>query len=484
MDLVLEAVETNAAVATPIYTKLTGTSFSLDVLSVSSGVINTTTNAGTVTVSLVDPTAASGNCSDTNTGLMNVGSVTFNNTAPRGRRSLTFNYPQAAKNVKVRVTVGGVSTCSQDNFAIRPQPFSLSTTPTLNPASNNFAAGSDFKINAIPGVTTGYDGTPILNMAQVDATPASADTPLNGDFPAATGGTSSGIFQYEDVGTLTFKVNAVTDSAFTAVDQVTGIVNGVNHGTSQDCIMGSSSNTLVGGRYGCVIGSAAMGPIGRFRPHHYDVSATLQAACGNKFTYMSQSALGVQIGLQAMSENGVQLLRYGPVTGPGTGYTPLSTFSIVGDNAGAAISPLNNRLTPDLPAFTDSNTPNSLNEYEWRTGGYIASGIFSFDRLAGPDGSYENFALKTTITDPDGVKITSLNGTPVSVTSGLSNTTALRFGRLKLANVNGSELMNTSVQVTAEYWKSGTGFVTNTDDNCTVIDASAIKDWGICLRNA
>lgn len=213
-----------------------------------------------------------------------------------------------------------------------------------------------------------------------------------------------------------------------------------------------------------------MGPIGRFRPHHYDVSMTLQAACDNKFTYMSQSALGVQIGLQAMSENGVQLLRYDP----GTGYTPLSTFSIVGDNAGAAISPLNNRLTPDLPAFTGSNLTNSLNEYQWRTGAYIASGIFSFDRLAGPDGSYENFAIKTTITDPDGVNITSLNGAAVSVTSGLSNTTALRFGRLKLANVNGSELMNASLQATAEYWKNGTGFVTNTDDNCTVIDASAI----------
>lgn len=224
--------------------------------------------------------------------------------------------------------------------------------------------------------------------------------------------------------------------------------------------MGSSSNTLSGGRYGCVIGSTAMGPIGRFRPHHYDVSATLQAACENKFTYMGQPALGVQIGLQAMSENGVQLLRYGA----GSGYAPLSTFSIAGDNAGTAISPLNNRLTPDLPAFV------------WTAGAYVVNlANFSFDRNAAPDGSHENFALKTTITDPDGANITSLNGAAVSVTSGLSNTTALRFGRLKLANVNGSGLTNVPIQVTAEYWKSGTGFVNNTDDNCTVIDASAIK---------
>lgn len=459
-NLCFDAVETNAAVATPIYTKLTGVDFSLDVLSVNAGIINTTTNAGTVAVSLVDPTAASGNCSDTNTGLMNVGTVTFNNTAPRGRRALTFNYPQAAKNVKVRVIAGGVATCSKDNFAIRPQQFGLSTTPALNPASNSFPAGSDFTMSANPGVTSGYDGTPLLDMTKVVATPTSADTPLNGDFPAATGGTSSGIFQYEDVGILTFNTNAVIDSAFTAVDQVTGIVNGVNHGTSQDCVMGSINNALVGGRYGCLIGSAAMGPKGRFRPHHYDVSASLQAACSNKFTYMGQPALGVQIGLQAMSENGVQLLRYDS----GTGYTPLSNFSIAGDNAGTAISPLNNRLTPDLPAFV------------WTAGAYVVNlANFSFDRNAAPDGSYENFALKTTITDPDGANITSLNGAAVSVTSGLSNTTALRFGRLKLANVNGSGLTNVPVQATAEYWKNGTGFVTNTDDSCTVIDASAIK---------
>lgn len=459
-NLCFDAVETGGAVATPIYTKLAGANFSLDVLSVRSGIINTTTNAGTVAVSLVDPTAASGNCNDTNAGLMSVGNVTFDNNNPRGRRALTFNYPQAAKNVKVRVTAGGVSTCSKDNFAIRPQQFGLSTTPTLNPASNNFPAGSDFTIKANPVVTSGYDGTPLLNMAQVVAAPTSADIPLNGDFPAAMGAASIGTFQYEDVGTLTFNMDAVTDSAFTAVDQVTGIVNGVNHGTSQDCIMGSSSNALVGGRYGCLIGSAVMGPVGRFRPHHYDVSASLQAACGNTFTYMGQPALGVQIGLQAMSENGVQLTRYGS----GTGYTPLATFSIAGDNAGAAISPLNNRLTPDLPAFV------------WTSGAYVVNlANFSFDRNAAPDGSYENFALKTTITDPDGANITSLNGVPVSVSSGLSNTTALRFGRLKLANVNGSGLTNVPVQATAEYWNSGTGFVTNTDDNCSVIDVSAIK---------
>lgn len=460
-----EAVEVGKGPATPIYTKLAGTQFALDIIAVSSGIVNTG-NTNTVSVALVDPDAASGNCNDANAGLLAVA----NQTLVNGRKTVQFTYPFAARNVKVRVTptaAGGLPTCSKDNFAIRPQQFSLSTTQPLAPASNNYPAGSDFTIKADPAVTAGYVGTPLLNMAKVDASPAPAipiPIPLNGDFPAATGAISSGIFQYEDVGTLTFKTDAVTDSAFTAVDQLTGVVNGVDHGTTQDCIVGNSSNGLSSGRYGCVISSAAMGPIGRFRPHHYDVAATLQAACGATFTYMGQPALGVKIGLQAMSENGVQLLRYYPAQGSDPGYTSLSTFSIAGDNTGAAITPLNDRLNPDLPAFA------------WGAGAYTADADYSFDRIAAADGSYENFALKTTITDPDGVTITSLNGTPITAASSvLSNATAIRFGRLKLANVNGSELMNMSVQAIAEYWKNGVGFVTNADDNCTVIAASAIK---------
>ena len=462
-----EAVEVGKGPVTPIYTKLAGVPFTLDVLATNNaGAINTGYNSP-VSVALVNPDAASGNCSDTNAGLLAVA----NQSLVNGRKTFSFTYPQAAKNIKVRVmpAAGGTPTCSKDNFAIRPQQFILSTTESLDPTANNFAAGSLFSINADPGVASGYVGTPILNLTNISANPASSDIPLVGTFPPATGSTSTNTFRYHDAGTITFNQDAVADALFTAVDKVTGVVNGVEHGTTQDCVLGSSSNALVGGRYGCVIGSVAKGPIGRFRPHHYDVSATLQAACGDKFTYMGQPALGVQISLQAMSETDVQLVRYG------TGYSPLSTFSIVGNDAGAAISRTGSYLTSTssgAPVLPKPDGPG------WNSGAYsIDENNYNFARAATPDGSYENFALRTTITDPDGVLITSLNGTPLSVpvASVLSETTALRFGRLKLANVNGSGLMNVPVQVRAEYWKNGTGFVTNTDDNCTVIAADAIK---------
>ena len=389
-----DAAEPGNGPATPIYTKLAGTAFSLDVLAVKNAAIDTG-NKDTVSVSLVDPTAPSGNCSDTNVGLI----TSISRTLANGRVSVPFNYPNAARNVKVRITKGSESVCSKDNFAIRPQQFGLSTTPALDPAAaspaDSFPAGSDFAITANPAVSFGYDGTPSLDITKVTAVPAGANIPLNGEFQPAAGSTSVGSFQYEDAGTLTFNLDAVTDDTFTAVDQVTGVVNGVNHGPTQDCVMDSTANGAVNSRYGCVIGSSAMGPKGRFRPHHYDVTTTLKAACDDKFTYMGQPALGIQISLQAMSANGVQLARYG------AGYSPLSTFSIVGDNSGLAISPLNARLTPGLPGFT------------WNAGGYAVDGNYSFNRNSAPDGSYENFALKTAINDPDGVGITSFNGNPL-----------------------------------------------------------------------
>jgi MSHA biogenesis protein MshQ len=459
-----DAVETGAGPSTPIYTKLVGTNFSLDVLAVSNASIDTGYR-GTVSVSLVDPTAASGNCSDANPGLLNIGNVSFTSTNPRGRRSLTVNYPNAARNARLRMTTtDGVSTCSADNFSIRPKLFSLSTDV---PAPGPYPAGADFHITANPSVNAGYDGTPNLNLGQVVSTPASANLPLSGDFTQAAGSVSQGTFQYDDVGTLGFSANAVTDTDFTAVDQVTGLVNGVDHGTTQDCFAGNTTNTL-NGRYGCVIGSTATST-GRFRPDHYDLNVALSAACSNKFTYMGQNALGITLGLQAMSANGVQLARYG------ANYSPLSTFSIIGDDSGTSINPLNGRLTPDLPISTGSSAANPTGQFQWTAGGYAVSGNYSFDRNTVPDGSYESFALKTTVTDPDGVMITSLNGTPVSASSALSNSTAIRFGRLVFGNVSGSELLNLPVQATTQYWKKNIGFVTNTDDSCTVINASSMK---------
>jgi MSHA biogenesis protein MshQ len=441
-----DAVETGRSAATPIYTKLAGTAFSLDVLALAAGF------TGPVSVALVDPTAPSGNCSDFNAGLTAEGAYNFV-IGDNGRHTFNFNYPNAAKNVKVRIrnTSTNQSTCSSDNFAIRPRQLTLSTTTPLNPASNKLKAGADFNLTAASGVPAGYTGIPTTDPSKItDHNNAAIGTGiLTGAFTAATGVNSVGTFQYLDVGTITLNANAVLDGTFTAVDQVTGLVGGVDHGTNGDCIANSASNTATVGFYGCNIGGTALGPLGRFYPDHYEVTANLAAAC-NGFTYMNQSALGVSLSIQAMASTGAT-----PLSRFTSGYGYPATFSVIGDNNGTTIDPLNNRLTPDLPAF------------QWSNGAYTGSGAYSFDRAATPDGPFDNFKLKVTVTDADGAQITKLNGATITGASSVSSpATKIRYGRLRLPNAFGPETAPLIMALRAEYY-NGTGFVTNALDNCT-----------------
>lgn len=472
-----DAVETWKNPATPIYTKLSGTGFNLDVLAVSGSSVNTYYK-GTVSVSLVDPTAASGNCADTNTGLTSSASFSFTGNGSgktNGRIPVNFNYPNAAKNARVRIALGNPPgtqpVCSSDNFAIRPKTLALSTSPALNPTANTIKAGAPFNLIANSGVSSGYTGTPLVDATKIvdhnNATIASGA--LTGSFPAATVASSSGTFQYQDVGTLTLNTNAVTDPNFTAVDQVTGVVGKVDHGASGDCVLNSTSNTLSSGRYGCTIGAASLGPLGRFYPDHYEVNASLTPACGvapNGTTYMSQPALGISLGVSAMSSSGVLLSRYtigGNFSGLCSPNSCLATLDIEGDNAGTPINPLSARLSPNLPGSLPANTA-------WNAGQYTASGsAYSFSRLTTPDGPYDSFALKTSVVDNDGALITKLNGAAVTGSASvLSPLTKIRFGRMQIANAYGSELLALPVNVSAQYW-NGSYYVPNILDSCTSI---------------
>jgi len=463
-----DAVETGRSASTPIYTKLAGTAFSLDVLALAAGF------TGPVSVALVDPTATSGNCTDLNTGLTSESSAYSFTAGDNGRHTFNFNYPYGTKNVKVRIrntaTNPNQVTCSSDNFAIRPQKFTLSTTTPLNPASNKLSAGANFNLTATSEVTLGYTGTPTIDPTKIvdhnniainldpqTLTPALTPT-LTGVFDPATGKIATGTtFQYLDVGTITLNADSVFDATFASVDEVTGLVGGVDHGTGGDCIANSTSNTASVGFYGCNTGSTGLGPLGRFYPDHYEVTASQTAAC-NGFTYMSQPPLnqptfGVSLAIQAMASTGAT-----PLSRFTDGYASfLSTFKVTGENNVTVFDPLNNRLSPALPDF------------KWNAGTYSGSGTYSFNRAASPDGPYDNFKLKVTITDADGAQITKLNGAAAGGNSVLSSATMIRFGRLRLPNAFGPETAPVIMALRTEYY-NGTGFATNTLDNCTSLN--------------
>ncbi len=457
----LDAVEVGAAPSTSIKTKLAGVGFNLDILALdTNGNIATSYNK-TVAIELVN--ADTGSSCATMTALQSVGSYTFV-SADKGRKTFAFNYPYAARNARVRMTDNSTPTniksCSTDNFSIRPTQFSLSSNPSLNnPSVNKLAAGVDFILAADPGVTVGYTGTPAVSLAKVldhnGVSVSSALTwtnPPTGGFPQAAGAAVSNTFQYQDVGTIIFNTDAVTDTTFTLVDQVTG-----------DCVTGSTSVVLdAQNKYGCNVGSMSFGPLGRFYPDHFSVDAGFSPACAaGGFTYMDDDTLGAVLVVKAQSKSNVTTTRY--VTSPASTSVPVAILGLSLLN-GASVTDLLARLSqPVVPARN------------WTAGTYSASDTYRFDarNFATPvvDGAYDSLKFRLTVTDTtDGVKISLLNGVAVSpvVTSVDSLTTMVRFGRLWLGNAYGSEKQNLRLPYQMQYW-NGQAFVRNTLDSCTAL---------------
>jgi len=413
-----------------IYTKLAETPFNLDVVALKTGPAVETGFTGDVKVELAD--ASGGAACGARPVIGSAQTLTFA-AADAGRKTATFTENNAWQNVTVRMShpatgAPTVVACSTDAFAIRPQTFVVSA----NLGGATLAAGLNFSMTASSGYNN-YSGTPVLDTALMRDHNNAVIGTLLGNFPAAVAGDAVGnAFQYHDVGTISLLADAVSDGNFTSVDQ------------PGDCT-DDTSNVLVGGKYGCKIGSAPAGPFGRFYPHHFTYTATLSPACaGGGFTYMDQPNLVISLALQAMSAAETVTARYT------AGYGSLGSFDITGDNGGTAVSLA--RITPALPAFA------------WNTGSYtVNTATSSFARDVAPDGPYDNFALKANIlTEPDGVTITGSN---------LSNDTRIRYGRIRMLNAYGSELLPINLPLTVQHY-NGSGWSTNTLDNCTTLAAS------------
>lgn len=443
-----DAVETSASPATRIYTKLANVNFNLDVLALSSSTTINTGYTGTAVVDLVD---ASASTCPTGSGLNTAQSVTFA-AADKGRKSVAFSYANAARNVRVRMKVGSATpACSSDNFAIRPQQFSVSSsmTNTALTGTPKATAGSAFTLTAAAGVSSGYDGTPALDSTKVNDHNGSAiaSGTLSGTFSAGTGASATGsAFKYLDVGNIQLTTDAVTDTGFTSVDQTT------------DCISGSTSNTLSGGKYGCNIGSAASSKFGRWYPSHYSFSGALTPGCSaGSFTYMDQDALGVALTLKAHATTGAAASASDPVVSRyTTGYPNLAPVTLAGSNSGSAVA-ITRLASPTFPTM-----PNTA---LWSAGIFAISDTYAFSKLSSPDGPYDLFLLQATLADPD--------GSALLTSPGVTNTTKIRYGRLKIGNAYGSEFLDLPIPLEAQYWTSA-GYVTNRADTCTSITPSTI----------
>lgn len=441
-----DSVDCNATTAR-LYTRLSGIGFSLNLAALKADGSVETTFGGAPDVALMAGDCAAGSL------LQSLGAPTFTG----GRLTLSgIVVASAVPVVRVRITHNGNTTCSSDAFAIRPAQFTLASSPvldnvTLTLGGAKMKAGLPFTLTAAAGVVAGYSGTPVLQESLVTDhnNAALAGGTLLGAFAPGTGAESSGAFAYHNVGALNFLTDAVIDQGFAGVDQAVG-----------DCVSSSASNTPVAGKVGCWTGSAATG-LGRFYPDHFSAALSWAPACSagaSAFTYMDQDALGLVFAVRAESATGAVL------TGYATGYPILAPLALAADNGGAPV-PTSRFAAPGLPPAA------------WTAGALVFADTLAFSRLlTGPDGPYETLRLGFTANDPDGVLFTLLDGallaTPASSVATAS--TRVRYGRLRLSNAAGSELLPLQMPLVAQYW-GASGWQTNADDQCTTIAAPTLS---------
>lgn len=495
-------IESGAAANTGhLYTKLAGTAFTFDVAALKAdGTLETGYAQDTdksVTVELGYATDSS--CTGWLAANPAISQTLTFTAADNGRKAAaSMTAAKADPNLRCRVTdanqAPNIIGCSTDNFAVRPTGFAISSTDAGNSNMTGAPAiktGASFNLAAtsIPG----YDGTPAINNApgMVLGTPAQGT--LGGSFsaaPAATGMAAGNAFFYSEVGNFGLSTNAVFDDIFTSVDQPT------------DCTA-DFSNTPVAGKYGCKFGSAAIpltigsSGFGRFIPDNFNVSYNTPAfdtACGT-FGYVGQTfsftaAPVITVTARQGTANGLTNATtvnyagaYMKLTNTSLGLAPYDTTAARYsrfDALGGGLTPVLD--TSGLPsAATDPVIGTFTNGVGNLTFG-IGTGLLFTRSSTTPNAPFNtDIALALNVFDTD---IVAFAGNPASfgtATAGngiaFSGGNGMRYGRLKLSNAHGSELLDLPVPLVAQYW-NGTAFVANMVDSCTAVTVPALTHSG------
>ncbi|MDP3514437.1 MAG: hypothetical protein Q8S20_16980, partial [Sulfuritalea sp.] len=500
-----DAAETGNNPSTPIYTKLAGTAFTVDVMALTAGVINTGFT-GAVTVDLVDQTGvAPGTCSTTSLANPTAPASPYTFTgADAGRRTFTFNYANAARDVRVRMVSGATTACSSDNFAIRPPSFSLSSPDASNTGMSGtptIKAGTNFGLDAAS--VNGYTGTALVNSNRLEAHAGAVQTGvLSGSFaPAtlATGWISKGTtFSYSEVGSFRLAPWGIyDDGSFADVDRSKATPECFIDAKVGTAVDPADPNVLDGnGKYGCYFGgtNTSGGTItspyfGRFTPDHFAVTLpTVTQACATgptPFTYFGQDGFTTVFTLTAQNAGNGTTQNY---VGDGSSSWAKLPLLVWGAAPASAASPgygfAVSTWAPSQPAgaaLTASATaPAAAN---WTAGSTTVTALHEISRPTDP-------ALPTTVT----VTTLPVDSDGVTLTSAASLGTSLqRFGILRLDNAYGSELLPLRVTARTMYCASVvsaacTQWRTNTDDSCTGVSAAmgslAYGTAGTPLANA
>lgn len=463
-----DAVEVGGAIGSPIRTKIAGLAFNLDVLAVKNGAIDTGYKK-TVTVDLI---AGAALCDPATPALAGVTVTpvpyTYDKAIDQGRHTFSFTSSDAYPNVRVRVQDDkGKIGCSYDNFAIRPASFTgvsvtdsdWQTAGTTRALTNTGASGGNVHkagqpftvrataVNAAAATTTNYVGTP---TAILTACAGTACTATFGTFSIGTGTAVAGV-----INSTTATYSEAGSFALQLQDQTFANVDALDSTTTE--------------RYF----SSAVINVGRFVPDHFALSAgsivnradvcPAGANCPAAFTYMGEQMNAV-FTLTAQAAGGSTTQNYAGVLAklaPTAAGNPL-VFGAVDSTATPTY--LTARLDTGVQA-SGNFAAGAANVVAPLAITHPTTGCPNAPNC--PDGPYALLDIGIAPRDIDGV-IMAAYDLDTDATAGNDHTkvgrTEARYGRMKLSNAHGSELLKLPIGVLAQYW-NGTTYVTNALDN-------------------
>lgn len=471
-----------------IQTKVAGVAFSLDVVAILSGAQHATFTTTVLLDLLGNNTLGvaldAQNCPTSFTLLQ---SVTPNPTISGGRSTVSFAaVANSWRDVRVRVrfpvTSPSVTSCSTDNFAIRPASFAVVASDNTwqsagaaraltNVAASGgvvHAAGRNFRlaVTPSPGTATNYAGDPTVSALTCTLPATCANGTLNVGTFAGAGTRTSDSATYSQAGAFNL---TLVDQTFAQVDS--------GDGTSADC----------SGLHICQ--SPAPLAVGRFVPDHFAIVAgtapqfrtfdALDAACSGArtFTYVGQQfghATAPTATVEARNAGGGVTSNYRGVLWKIVAADVVQTYSNPGKTINHALG------APTLTEVANSGTgtlsANAADKISFARGAEEApfTAAISLTRSVSDGtelaGDADNGAITTT--------------TPLVVAAtfdGAAGGAEIRFGRLRLANANGSQLTPLPMLMEAQYWgytnpptNTVLGFITNVDDHCTAIASTDV----------
>ena len=418
-------------------------------------------------------------------------SMTFD---ANGSAPFTFNYSDVGQvTLAARKTSGGnlltTLTGSSNPFVVKPHHFDLTgiscatwspTTcaPALASPGNNpgatlangpafIQAGQPFGATVTARTATGAIAYNYGRESSAEGGKLTANLvlPAGGNAPGLTNPTAFGSFTsgqaagttfgWDEVGIITL-TPSIGDGDYLGVGDVTGTTSG---------------------------------NLGRFIPDHFVMSPSSITPGSGSFSYMDQP-FGIGFTLTAVNASGSTT----------TNYSTANNF--------AKLDPTNPTLWPNTTqgsngfgvgaknGSTDLSTRLSLSGTptgSWTSG---VAAITASLKLARPGtttadttwGPYAALDIGVAPQDSDGVKLATAaldldaDSSGSSERKKLSATpTTQRFGRLRLLNFYGSELLNARVEYRAEYW-DGSRWTVNTLDNTSPIVAGNLATGGLTVN--